>query len=58
MAGMAPKVEPMDRKTDREPTEEHLWTVDEIANEDAARDSHVDAIIDDILRASIEQNRE
>ena len=48
----------LDRKTDRDPTEEHLWTVDEIANEDAARDSHVDAIIDDILRASIEQNRE
>ena len=43
---------------ENEPTEEHLWTVDEIAKENAERDSHVDAIIDDILRASVEQNRE
>lgn len=45
-------------KEESESSQEHLWTVDEIAKEEAEHDSHVDAIIDDILRASIEQNRE
>lgn len=50
---------PFDRKEESEPTEERVWTVDEIAKtEDEQRDAHVDAIIDDILRASAERNRE
>ena len=47
-----------ERKAD-EPSEEKLWTVDEIAKtEEEPNDAHVDAIIDDILRASAERNRE
>ena len=43
-----------------EPAEEHLWTVDEIAKEtgETIEDSRVDTIIDEILRASIDKNRE
>ena len=39
--------------------EEHLWTVDEVAHANSTgKEAHVDAIIEDILRAATEQNRE
>lgn len=42
-----------------EPENEHLWTVGEVTADDKSnQDTHVDAIIEDILRASREQNRE
>lgn len=39
-------------------SDEHLWTVNEIAKDETQQDAHVDAIIEDILRASVDQNRE
>ena len=42
-----------------EPNEEPLYTVDEVAKkEETGSAAHVDAIIEDILRAATEQNRE
>ena len=43
----------------REDGEERLWTVDEIAKPTGeTQNTHVDSIIEDILRASRDQNRE
>ena len=42
-----------------EPNEEPLWTVEDVAkDEETGSAAHVDAIIEDILRAATEQNRE
>ena len=49
---------PEQDKAEATEPQEHLWTVDEVAQTDDNREAHVDAIIEDILRASMDQNRE